>query len=106
MEVGDVPVSEVGPILDAIIFALAVLLGFIVYAAAVRYRDVRFGFVAGALSALGLVGAVAAVALLWPGSVPGAELGVFPAALIIASEVLFYLSFVVARSWTLRPPPS
>jgi hypothetical protein len=99
-------VNEVGPILDAIIFALAVLLGFIVCAAALRYRDVRFGFVAGALATLGLVGVVSATAVLWPNSIPGAELGTIPAVLIIVSEALFYLSFVIARSWAPHPPGS
>lgn len=72
--------------------------------AASRYRDVRFGFVAGALAVLGIVGLVGAIAALWPGSIPGATLGPLPASLLIACEVLFYLSFVVARSWA--PPPA
>lgn len=99
-------VDVVGPILDAIIIALAVLLGFIAGLAAARYKDVRFGFVAGALALLGLVGAVGLVGLLYPGDLPGSDLGVTPAALIIVAEVLFYLSFVVSRPWTPRAPGS
>jgi hypothetical protein len=98
-------VNELGPSLDAIVVALAVLLGVIVATAAVRYRDVRFGFVAGALGLLGLVGLAGLADLLWPGAVPGADLGNLAAALIIVSEVLFYLSFVVGRKWTGSPPP-
>ena len=97
-------VDVVGPILDTIIVALAILLGFIAGLAAVRYKDVRFGLVAGALGVLGLVGVVGAIGLLLPGAFPGSDLGVAPSALIIAAEVLFYLSFVVARPWT--PPVS
>lgn len=97
-------VDVVGPILDAIIVALAILLGIIAGLAAFRYKDVRFGFIAGALGVLGLVGVVGAIGLLLPGAFPGSDLGVAPSALIIAAEVLFYLSFVVARPWT--PPTS
>lgn len=97
--------NELGPILDAIVVALAALLGVIVVLAAIRYRDVRFGFVAGALGALGIVGLVGLVALLWPASVPDSDLGNVPAVLIIVSEVLFYLSFVVGRKWS-APSPS
>jgi hypothetical protein len=94
--------NVVGPILDAIAFALAVLLGWIALSAARRYRDRRFAFVGAALAALGLVSAFGAVDLLWPGSLPGSDLGLVPALLLIGSEVLFYLSFVAARSWTPR----
>ena len=94
--------NEIGPILDAIAAALAVLLSVIGGAAARRYRDRRFALVGGALAVLGLLGAIGAVALLWPGSIPGADLGPVPAALLILAEVLFYLSFVAPRTWT--PP--
>jgi hypothetical protein len=96
--------NELGPILGAIVVALAVLLGVIVGIAAIRYHDIRFGFVAGALGALGMVGLVGLVALLWPASIPDSQLGVAPAVLIIVSEVLFYLSFVVGRRWTAPSP--
>lgn len=76
----------------------------IVGIAAVRYRDIRFGFVAGALGILAIVGLAGVVSLLWPGSIPDANLGTIPAALIIVSEVLFYLSFVVGRNWTALAP--
>lgn len=95
--------NELGPVLDAIVVALAVVLCLIVSVAAARYRDVRFGFVAGALAVLGILGAVGEVTLVWPSAVPGAALGPLPASLIIVSEVLFYLSFVVARSWAPKP---
>ncbi len=96
--------NEIGPILDAIAFALAALLALIALGAARRYRDRRFALVGGALAVLGLVSAVGAVGLLWPGSLPGADLGTVPAMLIIGSEVLFYLSFVASRPRTLAPP--
>ncbi len=96
--------NEVGPILDAIIFALAVLLVLIAGAAAVRYRDLRFALIACALAGLGAVGAIATLGLLSRGAVPGSELGTTPAAVLIGVEALFYLSFVVARSWTPAPP--
>jgi len=89
-----------------IIVAFALLLGFIVCSAAIRYRDVRFGFVAAAVATLGVVGAAGAIALVQPGSIPGAELGTLSASLLIALETLFYLSFVVSRSWAPRPPTS
>lgn len=95
--------NVVGPILDAIGVALAVLLAGIALGAARRYQDRRFAFVGTALAVLGLVSAVGAVDLLWPGSLPGADLGPVPALLLIGSEVLFYLSFVAARSLAPRP---
>jgi len=97
--------NVLGPVLDATIFALAILLVAIVASAALRYHDVRFGFVAAALVALGLVGALAAAALLNIGGIPGAELGTVPAALIIVTEALFYLSFVLARGPAATPAP-
>jgi hypothetical protein len=96
--------NDVGPILDAIVFALAVLLAAIAAGAAWRYGDVRFALVAGALGAIGAVGAVGAASLLWPGSLSGANLGVWPAVILIAAEGMFYLSFVVARSWASPAP--
>jgi hypothetical protein len=92
-----------GPILDAIGFALALLLAAIALAAARRYQDLRFALVGAALAVLGLLSLVGAVDLLWPGSVPGADFGPIPALLLIGAEALFYLSFVAARSWSLRP---
>jgi len=96
--------NEIGPILDAIAFALAVLLVFISSAAAFRYRDRRFAFVGIALSVLALLSAVGAVDLLWPGSIPGGDLGTIPAALLIVFEALLYLSFVASRAGTPRLP--
>jgi hypothetical protein len=90
--------NVVGPILDAIAVALAVLLAFIGFGAALRYRDLRFALVGMALSILGLVGAVGAADLLRPGTIPDGDLGTVPIVLLIASEVLLYFSFVVARS--------
>ena len=94
--------NVLGPILDAIGFALALLLAVIALAAARRYRDPRFALVGVALAVLGLLSLVGAVDLLWPGSVPGGDLGPIPALLLIGAEVLFYLSFVAARSWTVH----
>lgn len=96
--------NDLGPILDAIASALAVLLALIGLGAARRYHDHRFALVGAALAVLGVVTAVGAVDLLWSGSIPGAELGTSTVLLIIVSEVLFYLSFVASRSWTSRPP--
>jgi hypothetical protein len=96
--------NVIGPILDATAFALAVLLALIALGAARRYRERRFALVGTALAVLGLVSAVGVVDLLWPGSLPGGDLGTVPAVLIIAAEVLFYLSFVAARSGTPRSP--
>jgi hypothetical protein len=96
--------NEVLLVLDAIAIVLAVLLAWIGFGAAYRYRDRRFGFVGGALAALGLVGVVGAVNVVWPGELPSAELGTVPIALLIVSELLLYLSFVLSRPWT--PPPT
>jgi hypothetical protein len=96
--------NELGPILDAIVVALAVLLVFVAGTAAVRYRDLRFAFVAVAFAALGAVGAFGVIGLLLPGSAPGSDLGTTPALVIIGAEVLLYLSFVVSRDWTGGPP--
>jgi hypothetical protein len=96
--------NDLGLILDAIAFVLAVLLALIALGAALRYRDLRFAAVGAALAVLGLVSAFGAVDRLWPRTIPGSELGVVPAVLLIVSETLLYLSFVAARSWTLRPP--
>jgi hypothetical protein len=96
--------NELGPILDAIVVALAVLLVFVAGTATVRYRDLRFAFVAAALAALGAVGALGVIGLLSPGSIPGSDLGTTPALVLIGAEVLFYLSFVVSRNWTGAPP--
>jgi uncharacterized membrane protein (UPF0136 family) len=96
--------NEIGPVLDAIAFALAVLLAYIGFAAARRYRDRRFAFVGVALTTLGLVSAVGAANLLWPGSVPGGDVGTVPAVLLIVAEALFYLSFVATRPRMPAPP--
>lgn len=96
--------NDVRPILDAIAFVLAVLLALIGLAAAYRYRDPRFAFVGTALAVLGAVSAVGALDLLWPGSIPGGTLGLVPVLLLLAAEVLFYLSFVAARRGPSRPP--
>jgi hypothetical protein len=90
--------------LDAIAIVLAVLLAWIGFGAARRYRDRRFAFVGAALATLGFVGVVGAVNVVWPGEVPAAELGTVPVALLIVSELLLYLSLVLSRPWT--PPPS
>jgi uncharacterized membrane protein YhaH (DUF805 family) len=97
--------NEIGPILDAIAFALAALLALIAVGAARRYHDRRFAMVGAALAVLGLVSVAGAVDLLWPGSIPGADLGTVPAVLLIFAEALLYLSFVAARSRA-PPPPS
>jgi len=98
--------NEIGPILDATVLALAVLLVFVAALATARYRDLRFAFVAAALSALGAIGAVGLIGLLSPGAVPGSDLGTTAALVLIGAEVLFYLSFVVARNWKGVPPSS
>ena len=97
--------NEIGPILDVIIVALAVLLVFVAGAASARYRDLRFAFVAAALAALGAVGALGAIGLLFPGWNRGFDLGTTQALIIIVAEALFYLSFVISRKWT-PPQPS
>ena len=91
--------NEIGPILDATVLALAVLLVFVAALATARYRDIRFAFVAAALSALGAIGAVGLIGLLVPGGIPGSGVGTTTALILIGAEVLFYLSFVVARTW-------
>jgi hypothetical protein len=96
--------NELEPILDAIVAALAVILVFVAGTATARYRDLRFAFVTAALAALGAVGALGVVSLLSPGAIPGADLGITPALILIGAEVLFYLSFVVSRNWTGAPP--
>jgi hypothetical protein len=96
--------NDIGPILDAIVFALAILLALIGAAAARRYSDVRFALVGAALAVLALIGLVGLGGLLWPAAVPGAELGTVPALLLIGAEILFYLSFIVARPGTPPPP--
>ncbi len=96
--------NEVGPILDAIIVAMAVLLVFVAGAASARYRDLRFAFVAAALAALGAVGALGMIGLLSPGANLGFDLGTTQELIIIVAEALFYLSFVVSRKWTPAQP--
>lgn len=96
--------NVLGPILDAIVVALAVLLVFVAGMATARYRDLRFAFVAAALAALGAVGAIGVIGLLAPGAIPGSALGTAPALALIGAEVLFYVSFVVTRNWTVAPP--
>jgi hypothetical protein len=97
-------VNEELLVLDAIAIILAALIAGIGIAAALRYRDRRFFFVGTALAVLGLVSGLGALDVLWPGSIPYADLGSLPVLLLIVSEALVYLSFVTSRSWTPRPP--
>jgi hypothetical protein len=97
-------VNELLLVLDAIAIILAALLAVIGLGAARRYRDLRFAFVGTALAVLGSMGAVGASDVLWPGAIPGADLGTVPVLLLIVSEALLYLSFVVARTRTPRRP--
>ncbi len=96
--------NVLGPILEAIVVALAVLLVFVAGMATARYRDLRFAFVAAAFAALGVAGAIGIIGLLMPGAIPGSDFGTTPALALIGAEVLFYVSFVVSRSWTGAPP--
>lgn len=96
--------NEVLLVLDAIALTLAALLAAIGFAAARRYRDRRFVFVGIALGVVGLVGLVGVVDNLLPGAIPDGDLGAVPVLLLILSEVLLYLSFVVTRSWRPVPP--
>jgi hypothetical protein len=97
-------VNELLLVLDAVAVILAAVIAGIGFAAALRYRDRRFYFVGTALTVLGLVSALGAVDVLWPGLVPDADLGSLPVLLLIVSEALVYLSFVTSRSWASHPP--
>ena len=89
---------------DVVAIVLAALLAGIGFAAARRYRDRRFVFVGTALAVVGVVGGVGAVDVLWSDAIPDGQLGIVPVLLLIASEVLLYLSFVAPRGKIPRPP--
>jgi hypothetical protein len=91
-------------VLDSVAVVLAAVLAAIGLAAAVRYRDWRFASIGIALVGLGLVGVVGAVNTLWPGAIPGGDVGTTPILLVIMSEALLYISLVTSRSWAPRSP--
>jgi hypothetical protein len=84
--------------LEALAATVAFVLASVALLAAQRYGENRYAFIGIGLVVLGVVSIGGIINLLAAGTIPGAGLGYFTAALLLIAELLLYLSMVAKRT--------
>lgn len=85
-------------LLDVFIAGTGAVLSSIAFGGARRYKEPRFALVGLGVAVLALAGAVAAASVIGGVTAPQIQLGVFPASVVLAAEILLYLSVVLRRT--------